>query len=388
MRIRIVTAIVFGLLLTTLGLSPARAYYWDLTDPSTEWYAARSAVDKSLQFYDGEAWTNLGGVLASAPAIVYAGPDRTHFIAMGVNNRLYHRTLKTGWARMAPDNYYCTDVGASLSPDALSVVVACRGGNAALYAFEFPSDEDYPYLTSYRNLGGVIYGAPSVASLSALGGHNEPRFLVRGGPRTSSNVWQRTYSYGWSALTPMDGSQPQTIMCDRPPAQGESVGVESWGCQSDATTIQIIHNSGLSSHVESITGKGLGVPSLAGGRYAVVSPNGRLYIHDGSAWRSSGANLAPGVSGTSVPQTPLGVVTTQVTGKVGQPVPDVMLRGEGAFTSYRWAWAPGSATGGLTLSEDGVLSGTPTAPVDVNAQVVMRSAGSYVQATVRLLIQP
>lgn len=167
-------------------------------------------------------FSNWGGQLVNAPAIAYTN-GITHVIGIGTNNILYHRTAETGWHRLMPDNYYCTDVSASA--DNGIVYVACRGGNGALYTFQFAGTNQTPFVTTLVKLGGWFMGAVGVVITDA-----GPTYYVTGGSYLKDeggqtyefNVWYRTATGPWNRYD---------TYCQGPPAVSSTATTYYFACR-------------------------------------------------------------------------------------------------------------------------------------------------------------
>lgn len=124
-------------------------------------------------------FTNWGGLVVGSPAVVMV-QNITHVLALGTNNYVYHKSDRTGWHRLTTLPYYCTHISATF--DGTTIVGACRGGQGALYTFDFDALEDVPVVTEMTKLGGLFQGTPAVIVTDA-----GPTFFVVGGAYVSNN---------------------------------------------------------------------------------------------------------------------------------------------------------------------------------------------------------
>lgn len=153
------------------------------------------------------AWTNLGGRLASAPSVVVAG-GLTHYIGIGINGYLYHRTADTPWAQMAPTTFRCKYVSAVAYFG--DVYMACTGLNKALYYVDFADVETAPMIQTWSKADGLLVDGPATAFPGEYWLAKGPAY--DNGDGTTGNLYRH------------DGSQwAQTGgWCDTPPALADS----------------------------------------------------------------------------------------------------------------------------------------------------------------------
>lgn len=229
-------------------------------------------------------WGSRGGLLAARPAVAVSD-QFIHYMGIGINGILYHRTETTGWTRLAPDGFRCQAVGAIARSG--QVYVGCTGLNGALYELNFPGSSQTPFVGDYRRLGGNIVGP--AAGYNTDGG---VAWMVKGGsyfgdkdgaqqeynvyvhsPLTS---WQRFYTY--CAAPPGAAMTPEGFFmaCQFGPAD---VLVESWNAATDtwnAFTLPAV-TVGAPAMVGSVLGADLFVVGRNGGVYGSTltwgSPN-------------------------------------------------------------------------------------------------------------------
>ena len=163
-------------------------------------------------------FTNWGGLVVGSPAVVTV-QNITHVIALGTNHYLYHKSDRTNWHRLTTLPYYCTHVSATF--DGTTVVGACRGGQGALYEFEFDALEDVPVVTEMVKIGGLFQGTPAVIVTDA-----GPTFFVVGGAYVSEDWIYNVYE--WTADT---GWQPYFTYCEGPPTASSTVANYFFACQ-------------------------------------------------------------------------------------------------------------------------------------------------------------
>lgn len=172
-------------------------------------------------------WRDLGGAIVGAPAVASDGV-LTHYVGLGTNNRLYHRTDVTGWHALTAAAALCTNPTAAYDAVADRVQVACRGGNAALYTFSFAAGDTRPVVQTLTKLGGVVQG--STALVVADEG---PIFIARGGeyetePEYYANTWVRGVSTPWERWN---------VYCDGSPSAVSTDAAFFFVCQFDADVL-------------------------------------------------------------------------------------------------------------------------------------------------------
>ena len=173
------------------------------------------------------AWRDLGGAIVGAPAVASDGVV-THYVGLGTNGRLYHRTDVTGWHALTVAAALCSNPTAAYDVVEQRVHVACRGGNAALYTFDFGAQDTRPVVRTLTKLGGVVQG--SVAVIVADEG---PVFFARGAeyetePGYYSNTYVRGTAFGWERWH---------VYCDGSPAAISSEGGFFFVCQFDGDVL-------------------------------------------------------------------------------------------------------------------------------------------------------
>lgn len=171
------------------------------------------------------AWTNLGGVLATAPTVVVSN-GITHYMAVAVNGFLYHRTATTGWTRMAPDNFKCAYVNSYV--EAGVITLGCTGLNRALYVASFDGSQSAPFLTGWTKAGGVIDGPAGGAPANgffAIGGQYQFMADTNGDGTVDTPVLGNMYN--WTAAT---GWTRFETWCDTAPAVSNSLSLFVFSC--------------------------------------------------------------------------------------------------------------------------------------------------------------
>lgn len=161
------------------------------------------------------AWTNLGGVLASAPTVAVSH-GITHYMAVAANGFLYHRTADSGWTRMVPDTFKCAYVSSMV--DAGTVYLGCTGLNKALYELTFDGSDTAPFVENWTKLGGVIDG-PAAGI--------EGEWYVKGGAfevTDGVDTWLNNVYYFDGAWNRYD------IWCDTPPGAASTGNYWTLAC--------------------------------------------------------------------------------------------------------------------------------------------------------------
>lgn len=231
-------------------------------------------------------WKNLGGQLATAPAVV-SWNGVTHYVASGTNQVLYHRTGTTGWHRLAPG--YCTHVTAIAA--AGQVQVACRGGNAVLYTGTFDATLQSPTIAKLKaGPGRPILGAaaiintyPDVPSYYARGA----TYLTGHGPDgdTYANTYNYTHRYGWQ-------EHRRDEPCQSDMAKAHEPGVIYEVCQVDdgviVVDVEYSDESGWVRDWYPLAGQISGTPSVVitdyGAELFVRGSNGAVYHRPIDVW--------------------------------------------------------------------------------------------------------
>ena len=163
--------------------------YLACTGPDRQlWEASSTVTPGTLPHVTG--FSNLGGIIASAPAVAGVGSNVT-FFADAPGGTVYTRTPSTGWTATG---WHCASPpAAAQSASATSATFACVSADRSLWYA--------PYTTSHGWSPPSRLGPPSEEGLStaALGvDANAQRFDVTGA--TTSGVYTRTPGTTWSSL--------------------------------------------------------------------------------------------------------------------------------------------------------------------------------------------
>ena len=168
----------------------------------------------SLSPVFGGSWASLNGAILESPAVVSvpasSGPGQPLYLATGTNHDVYVSLGGGTWGRLSAAPAYCTDAPTATvvastpgSTAAYTLVVACRGGDGALWwvsgavtAGSLPSG-----FTGWASLGGQIEmginGGPAVTAVQPATGSisfaNELTFFVNG---TDGHAWKTTVAAG------------------------------------------------------------------------------------------------------------------------------------------------------------------------------------------------
>ena len=150
----------------------------------------------------GGGWHSLGGQLAAPPAVAAAPkpygttPAQPLFIATGTNNKLYIRSLSTGWQLLGPRGGSCLGGPAAVitGGGTGTLTVACRGTDSALWenAAAVPASGLPKFTSAWRKLGGVLTASPAVAPVGGT-----LTFFVRG---ANGRIYTRTLASGFSQM--------------------------------------------------------------------------------------------------------------------------------------------------------------------------------------------
>ncbi len=254
---------------------------------------------------DTGTWVSYGGRVTGPPAVATApSPYGLYLVASTPSGRLYSRTTTTGWTPAAASTNVCT--GPDLTYAQGRLVLACTGGNRAVYTAEFdPARSGNPYFGTFTSLGGTAYAGPAVYRDAAGTLH----FTAVGGTHDSTlaTLYTRTGSTGFTAVN---------TRCASHPATGTRVGQLLYtGCRDsiDSTLHVTISVPGRSSAVfDGSLGGGLvgGVGVAVAGddgaaTFFAEGTSGAVYRNtvssDGTAsgWASIGGLVAGGVRATA-----------------------------------------------------------------------------------------
>jgi hypothetical protein len=145
-------------------------------------------TDSALHVKHGTgSWTNLGGILSGAPAVVKMPGGAALYIVSGSDHTLWERTDTTGWQLLSSvgcqDNPAATVSGTTLT-------VACEFSDQALHTAQTTlSGNTMPAsLGTFSNLGGIIIAGPAATVVNGT-----LTYFVIG---TDNRIWYRT-SGGW-----------------------------------------------------------------------------------------------------------------------------------------------------------------------------------------------
>ncbi len=115
----------------------------------------------------GGSWTrnlNLGGDLASQPAVVSTGTGRVHVFARGTDNALWHRSRAAGtWSAWESLGGTLTSAPAVTSWGSGRLDVVARGTDNALRHRSFTSGVGW---SAWRSIGGAFTSSPAITATS------------------------------------------------------------------------------------------------------------------------------------------------------------------------------------------------------------------------------
>ena len=192
-------------------LAPADAVTAVRAPTGSVWYLGGN--DAASPVFGG-SWASLNGAILESPAVVSvpasSGPGQPLYLATGTNHDVYVSLGGGTWGRLSAAPAYCTDAPTATvvastpgSTAAYTLVVACRGGDGALWwvsgavtAGSLPSG-----FTGWASLGGQIEmginGGPAVTAVQPATGSisfaNELTFFVNG---TDGHAWKTTVAAG------------------------------------------------------------------------------------------------------------------------------------------------------------------------------------------------
>lgn len=245
-------------------------------------------------------WLNMGGIIVTAPAVARGG-GLTHYIAMGSNKTLYHRTDSTGWAAMQPTGVQCSHATALATGG--TVYIACTGLNKALYTLSFPASQTNPFPTNLTKLGGVIDGPAAILNTGA-----GLRYLVKGGAYDADDDGIIDYNLytnngtGWSrwdgyCSTPPGGTQTPDLLvvtCGRSYLDGtRDIAIYT----DDGTGVWESYAAGATDYAPAVAATGSTTSALI----VLQGTNGAVYTRGvqhqdvGTAWVKEGGVVKYGV---------------------------------------------------------------------------------------------
>jgi hypothetical protein len=229
-----------------------------------------------------DQWTNLGGARIAAPAVAVSG-GLTHYVGIGTNGRLYHRTTSTGWAVLAPADLLCAHVAAVAI--AGTVTAACTAtADGSVRTVSFPGTATQPYDSAPVNWGGVVYGPVAIVNDAGT-----VRVIARGAQYLDSggvsNTYTKTQGGSWAAWH---------TFCQSPPGAVFTANLKVVACQTNPDYVLIETGSASGEwHSLTVAGRTPAAPGAAatasGATVFVVGTNSSPYYRPVSF-----ANPGPG----------------------------------------------------------------------------------------------
>jgi hypothetical protein len=211
-------------------------------------------TDGQLWANIGSGWTPLGGKIGGPPAVVAApNADGTAavsplFIATGTNKELYIRSATLGFQVIGTAKCLGSPAAVVTGTSTLTVTVACRGNNSALwYSTATWSGTGLPTFSSFKSLGGVLSAGPAVAPVGGT-----LTFFVRGG---NGKIYTRTLTAGYSTTPWSCTGQPAA-------AQGSSSDT-FFACAAGGALFEAVNGGAGWSPATSLGGSILGGPGAA-----------------------------------------------------------------------------------------------------------------------------
>jgi Concanavalin A-like lectin/glucanases superfamily len=259
------------------------------TPPASNVTIAVEGTDSALHVKHGTgSWTNLGGVLSAAPAVVQMPGGAALYIVPGSDHTLWERTDTTGWQLLSSmgcqDNPAATVVGTTLT-------VACEFSDQALHSAQATlSGNTMPSsLGTFSNLGGITIAGPAVASVNGT-----LTYFVIG---TDNHIWYRTSS-GWGSLS--------GVSCTGHPAAGTYGTTTYLACHSSTdNAVWYSKNAGSGwSSWTSLGGSatdGPGVAATSSGTTFVIQGSGNVVYQNvlsttgtTTGWQTTGGTAIHG----------------------------------------------------------------------------------------------
>lgn len=243
---------VVAAVLTTPNAGPASA---DIATPAGQIVAVTGLNGALYVRADGATgWTNLGGVLIEQPAVsVVVGADGpvTHFTGIGSNGYPYQRTLTTGWRRLSPIPFRCSQVWTIPGPGS-TVLGTCTAANNAVYGFTFDGSTTAPVVSGMPRLSanGQVSGR---VAMEVFGG--DRLYLAQGAEFVTDEETPGNHWVSWG-----DGTWARTQWFSRTPMGADPTGTYEV-YQRDPTTINIVCYRGTAQQ-HTIAGAGIGAASV------------------------------------------------------------------------------------------------------------------------------
>lgn len=154
----------------------------------------------------GATWSDLGGILTSAPAAASWGANRLDVFVRGLNRGLWHIRFDGTWHNWESLGGILTSAPAAVSWAANRIDVFVRGLDGALWHRWFDGTWH-----GWESLGGAIAGAPTVASRAA----NRLDVFARADDGTLlRRSWNGTQWLPWQSMGGQLASDPAAVRSD------------------------------------------------------------------------------------------------------------------------------------------------------------------------------
>jgi hypothetical protein len=240
------------LMATPLMSTPSAA---EVTVPAGQIVAVTGLNGALYVRMDGATgWTNLGGVLIEQPSVSVVpgtGGPLTHFTGIGSNGYPYQRTLTTGWRRLSPLGFRCTQLWTIPGPGS-TVLGTCTAANNAVYGFSFDGSTPEPVVTEMPRLSanGQVSGRVAIEAFGA-----ESLYLAQGPEFVTDEQTPGNHWVSWG-----DGRWAQTQWFSRTPMGADPTGTfEVY--QRDPTTIDVVCYRATAQQYP-VAGAGIGAASV------------------------------------------------------------------------------------------------------------------------------
>jgi hypothetical protein len=234
-------------------------------------------------------WNSLGGYLVAAPAVVSVpngGAGAPLYIGLGGDHDLWVRTASQPWRPLDDSPVYCIDNPAAVI-SGTNLVVACQGGDHALYTVKAPVIPNVPPVlarATWQGHGGILTAGPAAAFVVGRGAFD---IMVVGGDKQvwewNSNSYSATgfYCSGHPALA-TDSGNTSYFACrglDGALWWSQPSGATTW---SPATSLggQVVDGPAIAAN---LAGPTFYVQGVDGVLYERGSGPSRPYVNDGGS---------------------------------------------------------------------------------------------------------
>jgi hypothetical protein len=258
---------------------------------SSAFTIAVTGAGQALNTNHGSGFTNLGGVLIGAPAVVSLpinGSTTDLYIVTGTDHNLYERTDTLGWQILAGGP--CLDNPAAVVSGS-TLMVACTRSTGIYYGTTSIPASGMPTIGGFTAFSGASNYGPAIAVVNGV-----PTVFVTG---TDNRLYWRTSSQWWVAFS--------GVSCTGHPAAA-SAGTTSYvACHnsSDNALWQATNTGSGWGTFTSLAGVLIDGPGIAatsaGPVYTVEGTDKAVYQNVGGTWQWVGGYILFGPGATADP---------------------------------------------------------------------------------------